>query len=119
MDYIIVDAPPAEMFEDAQLLAEHADGILYVVRFDYLPKRRIVDGVETWKTAVQKYWDMCLMLSRVMATAMGMVTATVMAMVMGNTVMENMVMENMVTENQRTGRLRMRAAVRCEPMSVS
>ena len=45
MDYIIVDAPPAEMFEDAQLLAEHADGILYVVRFDYLPKRRIVDGV--------------------------------------------------------------------------
>ena len=31
MDYIIVDAPPAEMFEDAQLLAEHADGILYVV----------------------------------------------------------------------------------------
>ena len=46
---------------------------------------------------MQKYWDMCLMLSRVMATAMGMVTATVMATVMGNTVMENM-----VTENQRT-----------------
>ncbi|MGI6012031.1 MAG: polysaccharide biosynthesis tyrosine autokinase [Ruminococcus sp.] len=44
-DLIILDTPPAEMFEDASLLAEHADGILYIIRHDFVQKRRILDSL--------------------------------------------------------------------------
>lgn len=44
-DLIILDAPPAEMFEDASLMAEYADGILYVIRHDFVQKRRILDSL--------------------------------------------------------------------------
>ena len=44
-DLVILDTPPAEMFEDAALLAEYADGILYVIRHDFVQKRRILDGI--------------------------------------------------------------------------
>ncbi len=45
MDLIIVDAPPCELFEDAGILAEHADGILYVIRHDAVQRRRIMEGI--------------------------------------------------------------------------
>lgn len=37
-DYIIIDAPPIGIVTDAQVLAEHADATLYVLRYDYTPK---------------------------------------------------------------------------------
>ena len=45
MDYVIIDAPPSEMFEDAAVLSEYADGILYVVRYDFVQRRRVLDGL--------------------------------------------------------------------------
>lgn len=44
MDYIILDTPPAGMFQDAAILAEEADGILYAVKYDYVPQQRILEG---------------------------------------------------------------------------
>lgn len=45
MDLIIVDAPPCGMFEDAGVWAEYAECILYVVRHDFVQRRRIQDGI--------------------------------------------------------------------------
>lgn len=47
MDYIIMDAPPSEGFEDVLLLKERADGVLYVIMQDYIQKRRIIDSIAT------------------------------------------------------------------------
>lgn len=47
MDYIIIDTPPCGLFQDASILAEYADGILYVVKYDKLPARKIRDGLRT------------------------------------------------------------------------
>lgn len=44
MDYIIIDSPPCGMFQDAGLLADEADGILYVVKYDTVPQRDIRAG---------------------------------------------------------------------------
>lgn len=46
-DLIFLDAPPTEMFEDASVLAEHADGILYVVGYDRVPRHKILDGLSS------------------------------------------------------------------------
>lgn len=45
MDYIIIDTPPCTMFQDASILAEHADCVLYVVQYDRLPLQKIRDGL--------------------------------------------------------------------------
>ena len=45
MDYVIIDSPPCTMFQDASLLAEYADGILYVVKYDYVPHQKIQEGI--------------------------------------------------------------------------
>ncbi len=45
MDLVIIDTPPCGPFSDAAVLAERADGILYVVRYDAVQKRRILEGV--------------------------------------------------------------------------
>lgn len=44
MDYIIIDTPPCCMFQDAGILADQADGILYVVKYDEAPQREIRTG---------------------------------------------------------------------------
>lgn len=44
-DLIILDTPPAEGFEDAQLLSQYCDQVLYVIRHDYVQKRRILDSI--------------------------------------------------------------------------
>lgn len=46
MDCIILDAPPAELFDDVEVLSEYVDGILYVVRQDFIQRSRILDGFE-------------------------------------------------------------------------
>lgn len=45
MDYIIIDTPPCGTFQDAGLLAEYADMLLYVVKYDSVPKRMIREGI--------------------------------------------------------------------------
>lgn len=45
MDLIILDTPPCEMFQDAGILAEYADSILYVVKYDFVPLSRIWEGI--------------------------------------------------------------------------
>lgn len=40
-DYIIIDAPPVGMVTDAQLMAEHADLCLYLVRQNYTLKHQL------------------------------------------------------------------------------
>ena len=45
MDFIIIDTPPCEMFQDAGMLSDFADGILYVVKYDFVPQRRIWEGL--------------------------------------------------------------------------
>lgn len=47
MDYIIIDSPPCALFQDASILAEYADGILYVVKYDKLSARKIRDGLRS------------------------------------------------------------------------
>ena len=44
MDYIIIDTPPCGVFQDAGIFAEYADGILYIVRYDYVPQREVQVG---------------------------------------------------------------------------
>lgn len=45
MDYIILDTPPCEIFQDAAILAEHADGVLYVVKYDFISQSKIREGL--------------------------------------------------------------------------
>ncbi len=41
----MIDTPPCEMFQDAGMLAEYADAALYVVKYDTVPQRRILEGI--------------------------------------------------------------------------
>lgn len=45
VDYIIIDAPPARDFEDALIIKDYADAVLYVVRQDYTPKNQIIETI--------------------------------------------------------------------------
>lgn len=45
VDYIIIDSPPCVMFQDASILAEYSDAVLYVVRYDQLPLDKIRYGI--------------------------------------------------------------------------
>lgn len=40
-DYVIIDSPPIGLVTDAQLLADHADASIYMVRLGYTPKHRL------------------------------------------------------------------------------
>ena len=45
VDYIIIDSPPCGLFQDTAILAECADGILYLVGYDRLPANAVRDGI--------------------------------------------------------------------------
>ncbi len=45
MDYIIVDAPLCELFEDAFVLERYADTAVFVVRYDYVQRYRVLECV--------------------------------------------------------------------------
>lgn len=47
MDYIIIDSPPCGMFQDAGILADCADGILYVVKYDCVSQAKIREGISS------------------------------------------------------------------------
>lgn len=44
-EYVIIDAPPAGILGDAAVLGRYADKTLYVVRYDTVPKRQVVDSI--------------------------------------------------------------------------
>lgn len=44
-DYIIIDAPAAAGFEDALLIREYADAVLFVVKQDCAPKQQVIDTI--------------------------------------------------------------------------
>ena len=45
VDYIIVDTPPCGLYQDAALLADWADAVLFVIRYDYVTKNDISDAL--------------------------------------------------------------------------
>lgn len=45
VDYVIIDAPPANDFEDALIIKDYADAVLFVVRQDYAPKSKIMETI--------------------------------------------------------------------------
>ena len=47
VDCLIIDTPPCETMSDVALYQEYSDGILYVVRQDYVPIKNIIDSVES------------------------------------------------------------------------
>lgn len=46
MDIIIIDTPPCGMLADASYYVEYTDAVLYVVRQDWLDKRKIIHAIE-------------------------------------------------------------------------
>ena len=44
-DFVIVDAPPSAILADAQIIAQYADAIIYVVCQDYTTKSSLITGV--------------------------------------------------------------------------
>lgn len=47
MDYVIIDSPPCRMFQDAGLLEEYSDCVLYVIKYDSVSGRQIRDGIDS------------------------------------------------------------------------
>lgn len=45
MDCVIIDTPPCGIFQDAAILAEYTDAVLFVLKYDFLPKQKIQEGL--------------------------------------------------------------------------
>ena len=45
-DFVILDSAPAGLLTDAVVLAQYADGAIFVVRKDYAKVDHIMDGME-------------------------------------------------------------------------
>lgn len=54
-DYIVIDTPPLGIFQDARILQEYSDALLYVVKHDYMPSQKIQEGLSLLKD------DRCIM----------------------------------------------------------
>ncbi len=50
VDYIIIDSPPAGDFEDALVISDYADAVLYVVKQDYAPESKVIDTITLLET---------------------------------------------------------------------
>ncbi len=44
-DYIVIDTPPSHLFADGAVLAEYADAVMYVVRYDRAAVKEIRDAI--------------------------------------------------------------------------
>lgn len=45
MDYVILDTPPCGIFQDAALMEEYADAVLYVIKYDAVPQQKIIESL--------------------------------------------------------------------------
>lgn len=46
VDYVIIDAPPCRELSDAAILAKYSDGIVYVVKEDFVKVNKIIDTLQ-------------------------------------------------------------------------
>lgn len=46
-DFVIIDTPPGGMLADATILADYADGAVFVVRHDWVRSDRVLEAVQT------------------------------------------------------------------------
>lgn len=46
VDYVIIDAPPCRELSDAAVLAKYSDGIVYVVKEDFVKVNKIIDTLQ-------------------------------------------------------------------------
>jgi capsular exopolysaccharide synthesis family protein len=49
-DYIIIDAPPVLAVPDARIIAQSADALIYVVRWDSTAHRQVRDGLKAFES---------------------------------------------------------------------
>ena len=49
MDYIILDTPPCGIFQDAALMEEYVDAVLYVIKYDMVPQQKIMESLSFLK----------------------------------------------------------------------
>lgn len=47
-DYVIIDVPPVGLVSDAVAMQDMVDGLIYVVRHDYIKVKRIQDALESF-----------------------------------------------------------------------
>lgn len=46
-DYVVLDSPPLDMMSDASALVNHADGVIFVIRYNYGRTSSIIQAIET------------------------------------------------------------------------
>lgn len=46
-DYVVLDSPPVAMMSDASALVNHADGVIFVIRYNYGRTSAVVQAIET------------------------------------------------------------------------
>ena len=46
-EYVIIDAPPVGLMADAVILARYADGVIYVIRQDYMNRGQILNAMSS------------------------------------------------------------------------
>lgn len=49
MDYVILDTPPCGIFQDAALMEEYVDSVLYVIKYDAVPQQKIIESLSFLK----------------------------------------------------------------------
>ncbi len=50
-DYVLIDTPPTSGFEDVFLINDYSDAALYVVKYDYAYKSKVVEALSVLKEA--------------------------------------------------------------------
>ena len=51
MDYVILDTPPCGIFQDAALMEEYVDAVLYVIKYDTVPQQKIIESFSFLKAS--------------------------------------------------------------------
>lgn len=49
LDYVIIDTPPCGIFQDVMQIQDYADALLYVVKYDFVPRQKIQEGLSLLK----------------------------------------------------------------------
>ena len=48
-DYVIIDSPPSSAFEDVLLINDYSDALLYIIKYDYAFKSKIIETLSVLK----------------------------------------------------------------------
>lgn len=55
VDYIIIDTPPCGIFQDSIMLQDYADAFIYVIKHDYVPLKKVREGISMIKESHSMY----------------------------------------------------------------